>query len=283
MGKLINYFGDKIYSPAEILKDKKLLKVIEPIFIKLCKELSIPSENSVEIFNRLLELSLTHPTNDIEYIIHCEFERLAVAENWTKAFGNRAIIIYNQINKYIKGDIISDIGCGDGGVSQLLFKRFKSIKLFDVQDYVLPNINLPFHKLTEGEKLPKEVECDTSLLLTVLHHSEKPIELLKELYGLTNSRCIIIESVVGISFENLPINSPLKELNSREQFRYASYWDWFYNRVIHKDVNVPYNYLSPSIWIDKFEEIGWKVTQSIELGIDQPLVPEFHYLFILDK
>lgn len=283
MRENLNYFGEKIYSITEILSDEKLIQIIEPTFIKMCEELSISEEIADEIFKLMIMYSLDSTIPEIESKLHIEFKKVVNQEIWLKALDRRASKIFEEIKEFIKGKRISDIGCGDGLVSYKLNDKHLSIKMFDVQNYVLKKIDLPFFYASEEKSLPIDLECDTSLLLTVLHHSEKPIELLESVLNLTRSRCLIIESVTNLLNIGKNIESPMSRLNTVEQYKYASFWDWFYNRIIHQDVNVPYNYLSPQRWIEQFEKLGWRVSKSIELGIDQPLVPEHHYLFVLDR
>jgi hypothetical protein len=107
---------------------------------------------------------------------------------------------------------------------------------------------------------------------------------------------VSIESVYNLNTEvvalhstsNRPQTSTTPEalqwlqLPPEQQFRYACFWDWFYNKVVNSDVLVSYNFSSPDVWRDQFSEIGYRETTRVYLGIDQPLVPEFHVLQVFD-
>jgi hypothetical protein len=75
----------------------------------------------------------------------------------------------------------------------------------------------------------------------------------------------------------------LTELDREGQRKYATFVDWLYNRVFHDGVSVPYNYNTPQGWKRLLEDMGWCVKEIVDLGMDQPIVPEHHVLFVLDK
>ncbi|HEX8172497.1 MAG TPA: hypothetical protein VF824_18325 [Thermoanaerobaculia bacterium] len=145
--------------------------------------------------------------------------------------------------------------------------------LLDVVNYVAPTVDLPFVSYSGQGPLPLEQAVDCSLLLTVLHHSEDPIALLHGVFEATRRRVIVIESVV-----------PDEDSDTFErQFLVAALFDWFYNRILHEDVPVPFNYNSVHGWTQQVERCGWTVSVTKDFGRDQPLVPERHVLFVLDR
>lgn len=63
-----------------------------------------------------------------------------------------------------------------------------------------------------------------------------------------------------------------------------SFIDWFINRVVRStDINVPLNYKTKHEWNIIFKEAGFKITNAIDMGIDEPVAPEHHILYILDR
>jgi len=138
--------------------------------------------------------------------------------------------------------------------------------LTDVVNY--NQTGLPFH-LYDGKNLNfTDRSFDHVLLLTVLHHSDDPIQVIKEALRVADKSIIVIESVY--------FNQVHKQLNKL--------FDWFYNRVMNNpDVNVPFNFLTPTAWPVLFEDLGGRVTHIKHLGLDQPLVPEWHTLYVVRK
>jgi hypothetical protein len=120
----------------------------------------------------------------------------------------------------------------------------------------------------EPKKANLSMDCSHVLLLTVLHHSDDPIQVMSEALRLANQSVIIIESVY--------FNELHKQVNK--------FFDWFYNRVLNNpQINVPFNFLTPNAWPILFEQLGGKVTHMKHLGIDEPLVPEWHTLYVVNK
>lgn len=200
-----------------------------------------------------------------------------------KALTQRAEIIYDEIKGFFVGDSLLDIGCGNGLISNLARADFKRIQLLDVVEYVPKGLKLAFTSYTEGYPLPIEESFDTVFLLTVLHHSAKPVELLQLAWKATAHRLIIIESVVGIDEIKPPVRYDLVGRPIEDQIAYAAFIDWFYNRVLHDDVPVPYNFTTPQEWEAIFLKKGMRLKRTIHFGQDIEIGPEYHVLFVVDK
>lgn len=199
------------------------------------------------------------------------------------ALMDRARIIFEQISPFLIGESLLDIGCGNGLVSYLAKDRFKQIMLLDVVRYVPPAFGLNFLEYRDGEPLPVKQQYDTVLLLTVLHHAEDPLRLLREAWATTRQRLVIIESVVGVHALPNNVKYELVNRSDEDQIAFAAFVDWFYNRVLHDDVPVPYNFTKPDNWKARFVQYGMHLTQTVELGQDIEIGPEYHVLFVLDK
>lgn len=160
---------------------------------------------------------------------------------------------------------ILDLGCGDGEVGRLLSLQGHAVTLCDVLDYRKSEV-LPF-QLYDGKSLPFENDSfDYVLLLTVLHHSDDPRLVMREALRVARESVIIIESVY--------FNETHRKINS--------FFDWFYNRVLNDpNINVPLNFLTPNAWLKFFEYSGGKAVHMEHLGINEPLVPEWHTLYVV--
>lgn len=181
---------------------------------------------------------------------------------------NRSAHIFGYVQRFIEdGSTVLDLGCGDGKVGELLCaSRGCKMTLMDIVDY--NKTDLHFVKYN-GRNIHFPDNCfDQVLLLTVLHHSDDPIRVMSEALRVANKSVIIIESVY--------FNELHKSLNK--------FFDWFYNRVLNNPrINVPFNFLTPDSWVGLFEKLGGKVTHMEHLGIDEPLVPEWHVLYVVKK
>ena len=180
----------------------------------------------------------------------------------------RAKMNFEGIKPYIVGERVLDLGAGDGLLAFEIKKQFnKEIILVDIIDY--NSTDLPLILYNPTEKIPvKSNDVDTTILYTVLHHSNDPLHLLKEAARITKHRLIIKEAYIE------------KEENKMTN----SFFDWFYNRVIgDEDIPVPLNFLKVEEWKNILYSYGFELIETKYVGIDEPLVPEFHVFMIAEK
>jgi len=180
----------------------------------------------------------------------------------------RAKRAFKKIKEYIAGDKILDLGAGNGLIAQEIRNKMnKEVILVDVVDYNYTD--LPLMLYSQNNKIPlSEEEVDTTILYTVLHHANDPEHIIKEASRVTKKRIIIKEA--SIREENLRMTN--------------SFFDWFYNRVIgDEDINVPLNFLTVEDWEKLLNRYGFDIIKTEYVGIDEPLVPEFHVFIIADK
>jgi len=187
-----------------------------------------------------------------------------------RGLGDRSEKIYRQIEPYIEeeNDVL-DLGCGDGKIGYILhLEKGCNVELMDVKDYNQTPLPL---KIYNGTSIPgKDNSYDHVLLLTVLHHADNPMVLMKQALRLAEKSVIVIESVY---FDRIPLH---RKINAAI--------DLFSSRMlVDPEINVPFNFLTPTAWVAVFEEAGGKVVGMEKLGIDQPLVPEYHVLYEVEK
>jgi|SRR3989344_6216378 len=212
----------------------------------------------------------------------------------------RALRVYHQISPYVQGPSVLDLGCGDGRVGEeLAHEDSLDVVLADIYQHAhIGETSLRFIRVGSDGTVPDARQYDTTLLLTVLHHSDDPLKTLGQAKQRTKpgGKIVVIESVFGIDKAvqepNLDAYAQenarrFKALSPEEQ-RWANiFFDHFYNRVIHfspdpaKKVNVPFNFSTPKGWKAIFEEQGLQQERLIYLGFDQPVVPEYHTLHVL--
>lgn len=183
-----------------------------------------------------------------------------------KIYHRRAETIFSETNGYIEdGDTVLDIGAGDCLVAQRIRDRLQAdVMIVDVVDYNLTDMRLIKY---DGKRLPfPDNTFDKVLLSVVLHHCEDPMTALDEAIRVSKKNIIVIESVFFSTF--------------------GKYWsyviDWYWNRLLHK-VPCPLNHKTPEKWESIFTKKGLKIRDSRYLGIDIWYLPEWHYLYYLEK
>ena len=192
----------------------------------------------------------------------------------------RADLIFEQIKPYLEdvNGYVLDFGAGDGQVSQKIKDELDlDVSACDVRDYKLDNVEVPF--LSIGDKSRLEVEDDyfsTIVITNVLHHEKNNQDIIKELYRLLKpgGKLIVIETV--------PVGKSEKEIENDRERTFMN--DYLYNRLFHNaNVPVPGTYETPAGWIKRFEDAGFKLQHSENLGVDQPTIQDTHHLIVFDK
>jgi len=196
-----------------------------------------------------------------------------------KALVERADRISGQIASYLKDGRVLDWGCGDAFVADRLIGRATTI--LDIADHRRAMLAEPLVTY-DGQNLPTELagRFENVLLLTVLHHASDPAVTCRHACSLAE-RVIVIESVPEVEHQSLEKVDAWSRY--RTQYEYCGFIDWFYNRVICSDVLVSFNYLPTAAWCQLFAACGFRLAKREILGIDQPVVPEWHVLLVFDR
>ena len=293
-----NAFGMNIYEISDLLEEREVERYVNSTLSVVFEHLEIPMAESKILADKCIGLAKNcNDIPDYEKEVHDLLEEFGITRKFSRKLFTRSLQVFFQIKKYLIDGSVLDLGCGDGKIGALLGNNGHKVVLSDI--YENPNIKntgLDFRGFNEGDNIPaEENEFDNCLALTVFHHSNNPVKTLKEIYRVTknNGRVIVIESVYGVNGpgEQENGNTENKEFVSLkvEQQRMVNiYFDHFYNRIINYTNNpkekalVPYNFNTPEGWQKLFEINGFVQEKIIHLGIDQPLVPEYHTLHILN-
>jgi SAM-dependent methyltransferase len=281
---MINDWDHEMPEILDIVSRESLRDTLNEIVKKILGILEKSDSEIQEITNILFGSILVNNVEVLEKTLHSMIgDNKSSQAKITYEMQNRAEIIFKEIEQHLCGDSLADVGCGHGLVSWLARTKFKEVTLFDVVDYRDSKVfSLPFLRYDESQEKPFTGDFDCILLITVLHHAKDPEKLLKYVWERTKKRLIIIESVFGVTQNKN--QSPLYDLNEEEQCCYAVFCDWFYNRVLNQDIPVPYNFDTPQKWKTHFQEkLSATVSYEEDLAIDIPIVPEHHFLFVLDK
>lgn len=290
------YWGKKITCPLEIVRrflspasgdysqalHTTVLKALNPFF----ESLGVSENQRAHLRDVLLKPAKTIDSlAKFEVVANERFKDRISQFHWKQALRDRTATIVNQIKDSVKNNTsVLDVGCGDGMVSWNLRDHCSRLELVDVVDYVEHEIKdqVSFTPFIDGDAIPVAGHFDTALLITVLHHTQNPETLIKAAAQKADE-LLIIESVYFSESKSLYLNGPL--LTSDEQFLYASFFDWLYNRVIHRGVPVTFNYAPPNDWGTLLRKHGFEVVteDADRFGVDIPLVPEYHVMLKAER
>lgn len=204
----------------------------------------------------------------IEEMLRPRFKRDVKEEKYKALQQKRAVNAYERIKDHLVGEQLLDLGSGPGLIAQTIHERTgMKVTLADVIDYAITD--LPTVIISEGGRIPLEDgSVDTTLIHVVLHHADDPLRLLDEAVRVTRTRIVIMEGYV----------------DDENTYLVNCFFDWFLNRVVQgQDINMPLNFHTTAEWHRIFTERGLRVAKEEVVGIDEPIAPESHVLFVLDK
>jgi len=178
----------------------------------------------------------------------------------------RAKRIASYLSKFVKsGETVLDCGCGSLLIAQKL-QKLSGIKVFGVDVINLNRTNLSMC-LCPGERMAFANRSVSVVCLNfVLHHTEDPLETLRECLRVTRHRVIILEDI----YQNQLELKLLKVL------------DWTGNRSVSVHMNLPFNFKSENEWRDIFATLDVELV-AVENVRPIPWRPSRHRLFVLDK
>lgn len=136
---------------------------------------------------------------------------------------------------------ILDLGCGDGKIDSLILNRRNDISIQGIDVLVRPNTFISV-KEYDGKHIPyDDAAFDTVMSIDVLHHTDEPLAVLREMTRVSG-KYIIIKDHIRTGF-----------------------WTYFKLRMMdyvgnsHYNVRLPYNYQTTEQWNNMFENCGLKV------------------------
>lgn len=279
----VNFWGECVVHPQTVIRDHLLAGPIRSGMVRILREFTLSEEVVQTLIQQIEGISTTDSPTEFDRDLRKLLFGKCDEKKVRASLDMRASHVARQIEPFLVGNSFLDIGTGDGVVAWNVRRHFNRHSLVDVIDYVDPRVTLPFQLYDDGANIPAGNRShDTAILTNVLHHSVNPLHLLEDSWRVTKRRLIIIESVYADMARAGETGVPFC-LSERDQFIYTSFFDWFYNRVLHCDVPVPFNYLSPQAWEQTFTDRDMSVAFRQDLGIDVEIVPIHHFLYVLEK
>ena len=136
---------------------------------------------------------------------------------------------------------VLDVGCGDGAVAQLLMQLRNDVEMCGIDVLVRPTTHIPVVAF-DGHRIPfDDAEFDAVVFVDVLHHTEDPMELLREAVRVAPKAIIVKDHAAD-------------GLLARPTLRLM---DWVGNA--HHGVALPYNYWSTPRWHQAVAELGLRI------------------------
>ena len=165
--------------------------------------------------------------------------------------GRRARLLAERLAEVVPAHAtVLDVGCGDGEIAWLLNQRRPDLQVTGVDVLVRETTRVSVTHF-DGAALPfPDDSFEVVTFVDVLHHCERPLELLAEARRVARQAIVIKDHALqGIAAERT-----LRFMDGVGNRRYG--------------VALPYNYLRPDQWTKAFDELGLTVQRHIDrLGL----------------
>jgi SAM-dependent methyltransferase len=163
----------------------------------------------------------------------------------------RVRILAEHLSGLISQDaLVLDVGCGDGLLDQALIDRRHDIRIHGIDVAVRPSAQIPV-EVFDGSHIPKpDASFDFVLFADVLHHSNAPLELIREA-ARVGRRGILIKDH---TLEGFLAGPTLRFMDDVGNARHG--------------VALPYTYWTHARWKQTIDELGLEVESWISsLGL----------------
>jgi ubiquinone/menaquinone biosynthesis C-methylase UbiE len=265
------------------LSDQETREKVLSDFTTSFTYVGLPKEKAEELSRRVIDVIASPvPMKESEAEVRKIFEDYPLngksfIENVTEKFTGRAELIHEQVAPYLKdakGKII-DYGAGNGQVTQLLHdNEGLDIEGVDVSDFRFPGVTIPITIYNGHHVAVPDQNYEAAVMTNVAHHEKDNEKILEELTRIVKNRLVVIETV--------PIGKTDEEIEKDRERTFMT--DVFWNRYFwDANIPVPGTYETPKGWEERFGRHGWKILESRNLGVDQPIVQDTHHLLVMEK
>jgi SAM-dependent methyltransferase len=157
--------------------------------------------------------------------------------------GRRVRVLTRHLSSLIPSHArVLDVGCGDGLLTSLIAQERPDVSVKGVDVLVREGTRIPVDAF-DGRTLPYEAKAfDATLLIDVLHHTEDPMILLREVARVSR-RYILIKDHLRKGLLAGPV---------------LRFMDWVGNARHH--VALPNNYWAQEQWDKAFSELGVRLS-----------------------
>jgi len=261
----------RYFSPLDVFKTPETIAAAEQKIGMMFTERNLLAPDvAVKLVSRMIEAGrISKDANDFEkrcqQAIDEEGVDKLIRENFDDRYG-LARFLSELVGPFLEDDIL-DVGSGDGLVGQVIRNEHgRWVTLVDVVD--INRTELPLI-LFDGEKLPlPDKSKDTVLLIGSLHHSDHPLEVLREAQRVAGKNIIIVEPVF---IDRNPTNMLSAQLI-----------DWMISRVMKRDdIPCPANLHSAFEWEKIFEERGLKMVEKYDFDRGNAHISEHSFMFVV--
>lgn len=267
------------------ISDKKVFAFTENSLIRGYSYYGIPKK----IPSQIMDLLKTNKKLNVKVK---EIRKISEINNKTSLFWNirgdyedkkkRHKVITDYIYKYLKGDRILDVGCGQGEIGNLILhknklKDYTGTEIY-FSKYLKNEKNMHFILQKKSSKIPvKKNSMDTVILIDMLHHVKKDEQsnIIKDVRDKLSGKGRVILFEYSFSDEKPPFlknkdGLEFNKLSKIQKIKALALMDWISNIVIlNRKMPLPFSYRSLEDWIKLFAKNKFVLLKSEYLGFPE--------------
>jgi anti-anti-sigma factor len=270
VGALLNVGEDSMkindVLQAEDVRNAQAMANVRGVLADLFAHLDIPREKADSMIAEIFRICTTPtPPVDIEGRLRGLLAPLDLSARIDASLAELPDILYNRIQPYTAGIAsLLHVRAGAGRLSQA-FAEHLDVHLLDTEDRNTTDLPLTLY---DGGTIPLPDDAyDAALLIDVLNRYADPLPALREIMRVVRSRLIVIEAVC--------FNDTQRRMNM--------FFDWFFARIVRgQDGPLAQHFDTPKGWKWFLRDQRLSERASVDLGLELPALPEYHWMFVMD-
>jgi anti-anti-sigma factor len=230
------------------------------------RHLDIPTDQAGPMIEEMFRICTTPtPSWQVEDQLRNLLAPLNLAERIGASLAELPEILHRRIQPYTAGiHSLLHVRAGDGRIGETFAEQF-DVHLLDTENH--NQTDLPLLMYQGGKIFQNDNTFDAALLIDVLNRYEDPLPALKEIMRVVRSRLIVIEAVC--------FNDTQRRMNM--------FFDWLFSHVIRgEDHPLAQHFDTPKGWKWFLRDQGLSERASVDLGLELPALPEYHWMFVMD-
>lgn len=230
------------------------------------RHLNVPTAQADSVIEEVFRVSTTPtPSGMVEPRLRELLTPLDLVNRIDESLVELPRILHKRIAPYTAGlHSLLHVRAGDGKIAKTFAEQL-DVQLLDTADNNTTELPITLY---DGETIPlADNACDAALLIDVLNRYAAPLPALREILRVVRSRVIVIEAVC--------FNDTQRRMNM--------FFDWFFAHVIRgQDRPLAQHFDTPKGWKWFLRDQGLSERASVDLGLELPALPEYHWMFVMD-
>jgi anti-anti-sigma factor len=251
---------------AEDARNAQAMANIRGILADMFRHLDVPAEQVATAVAEITRICTTPtPPSDIEGQLRDLLGPLDLSRRIDESLAGLPDILHKRIAPYTAGvRSLLHVRAGKGKLAATFAEQL-DVHLLDTDDRNTTHLPITLY---DGIKIPLDDNAfEAALLIDVLNRYADPLPALREIMRVVRSRLIVIEAVC--------FNDTQRRMNM--------FFDWFLSRIVRRETRpLAQHFDTPKGWKWFLRDQRLRDRASVDLGLELPALPEYHWMFVMD-